>query len=435
MENLEKILKILKTNNVFLTGGGGVGKSYLCEQIIAYHKEHKKQVVVLGSTGISAVCVGGQTLHSFFAFGIASSQEEILRNDKKNKRKLKEIKQILAKCELIIIDEISMVSANILDMIRYRLNTSGYGGKILFVGDFFQLPPINKKTSNDLLGQKIYAFESLAWEYYEPKIISLSKPKRTKNLEFFEILNQIRVGKLEQKSIEFLQNLRQNLDVFKNEPTILYSTNQEVDAMNTKKLYELSGELFLFMAEQKIHDDSLHEKKFINWKKSLIANECLELKIGALVIFCINKKDSFYNGQKGIIVAIEKETIAVQKESGDIVAVEPHEFTFNEVRVNDDEEVKEHCLASFKQYPLKLAYAITIHKSQGMSIDNLVCNVDKIFEKSQFYVALSRATNPQNLFLYYTGTNFLAHILRCVKIDTKVLDFYENADILDIEKE
>ncbi len=434
MENLEKLTQILQTDNVFLTGGGGVGKSYLCQELIAKYRSEKKQVVVLGSTGISAVCVGGQTLHSFFAFGIANSQEEILQRDKKNKRKIKEINQILHKCELLVIDEISMVSASMMDMIRYRLMNASFDGKVLFVGDFFQLPPINKNSTDGLLGHNVYAFESLAWDFYRPKIITLTKPKRTKNLSFFNILNQIRIGNLNENTISFLQNLRKNTQIFNQEPTILFSTNDEVNIMNTKKLYELKGELFMFMAEQEVYQDGLHEQKLQNWKKSLIVNECLELKVGAVVLFCINKKGSYYNGQRGIVLEINKDCITVQKDNGDIIQVEQHDFTFSEVRVEND-EIKEECLASFRQYPLKLAYAITIHKSQGMSIDNLVCNVDKIFEKSQFYVALSRATNPQNLFLYYTGANFLAHLKRCVQIDNRVKDFYANCQTLKIEEE
>ncbi len=434
MDNLQTLMHFLKTDHVFLTGGGGVGKSYLTSKLIKSYKEQKKQIVILGSTGISAVCIGGQTLHSFFAFGIANSEEEILRADKKRKHKLKQLNQILSKCDLIIIDEISMVSANLLDLIRYRLTQANYKGKLLFVGDFLQLPPIVKTSNDGLLGQKIYAFESLAWEFYEPKILTLTQSKRTKNLDFFNILNQIRIGEIDEKNINFLQNLRKQTEIFSHDPTILYSTNQEVDFMNSKKLHELKGELFMFMANTTIYENNLHEQKLISWKKSLIVSECLELKVGAIVLFCVNKKDSYYNGQRGIVTDITNDSIQVLKEDKTSIEVKRHEFEFSEFKMHDG-EIKEICLASFSQFPLKLAYAITIHKSQGMSIEYLVCNIDKIFENSQFYVALSRATDPNKLFLYYTGLNFINHLNRCVKIDQKVIDFYDNCKDIKIEEQ
>ncbi len=433
MNNLDKLLETLKTDNVFLTGGGGVGKSYLCQELIHIYKEEKRHIITLGSTGISAVSIGGQTLHSFFVFGIANTQDEILQNDKKNARRIKELNQILSKCELLIIDEISMVSANILDMIRYRLTNANFNGRLLFVGDFFQLPPITKNSENGLLGDSTYAFESLAWEFYEPKVLALTKPKRTQNFKFFSILNRIRIGDISQNTLTFLQNLREQKEILDQEPTMLFSTNYEVDAMNTKKLYELDGELIVLMAEQTNHDDKVHPQKIEGWKKSLAVNECLELKIGASVLFCTNKKDTYYNGQRGVVLAIHKDSISVEKSNGDVVLVEKHNFKLNEIRLDGDEP-KEHCLATFEQYPLKLAYAITIHKSQGMSIDKLVCNIDKIFEKSQLYVALSRATDPNGLFLYYRGNNFEDHISRCIKIDDKVLNFYQNCDIIKLEE-
>lgn len=433
MDNLSKLMELLQSENVFLTGGGGVGKSYLCNEVISKYKNNNRQVVVLGSTGISAVHVGGQTLHSFFVFGIANDAQEMTRNDKNARKKIKQLNEILSKCELLIIDEISMVSANLMDMIRYRLKNANFTGRILFVGDFFQLPPVNKQSNDGLFGENIYAFESLAWEYFEPKILMLTSPKRTEDLEFFDILNHIRIGEINEKVISYLENLRQQVEVWEDNPTVLFGTNNEADNMNTKRLYELENELFVFLAQEEIYEKSLHVKKLENWKKSLMVNESLELKIGANVLFCTNKKGSYFNGERGIVVSMDTDSIDVQKDDFSIVSVQRHEFTFNDILLHDG-EIEEVPLASIKQFPLKLAYAITIHKSQGMSIEKLACNVDRIFEKSQFYVALSRATNPNKLFLYYSRNDFASHLRRCVKIDEKVVNFYENCDTIFLEK-
>ncbi|HIP30199.1 MAG TPA: PIF1 helicase, partial [Sulfurospirillum arcachonense] len=155
MSDVDLVLKHLKSNNVFLTGGAGVGKSYTTIEIIRlYRSQTDEQVVALGSTGVSAVNIGGFTIHSFFAFGISSNFEELDQNDKRSRSRLSELKKILKATDLIIIDEISMVSSNMMEMISYRLSSMGYLGKLLFVGDFFQLPPLQKfgQNSPDIFG-------------------------------------------------------------------------------------------------------------------------------------------------------------------------------------------------------------------------------------------------------------------------------------------
>ena len=135
---VHNVIDILEKNNVLLTGGAGVGKSYLVGEIVTSLRKIGKQVVVLGSTGVSAVNVGGQTLHSFFAFGICNHLDELNRHDRYAKARLSEIKKVLTRCDLLVIDEISMVSADLLDMMYYRLRNAGFEGSVLFVGDFFQ---------------------------------------------------------------------------------------------------------------------------------------------------------------------------------------------------------------------------------------------------------------------------------------------------------
>jgi len=166
------VLEALKHSNVFLTGGAGVGKSYITTEVISDYRKRGKQVVSLGSTGVSAVNIGGFTVHSFFVFGIASNFDELNAGDKRAKKRLSDLKKVLKATDLIIIDEISMVSTDLLDMIAYRLNNYGYLGKVLFVGDFFQLPPVQKQNNrNDVFGNKLYAFESMAWGRFDLMVI------------------------------------------------------------------------------------------------------------------------------------------------------------------------------------------------------------------------------------------------------------------------
>lgn len=434
VDTLEKIINILENENIFLTGGGGVGKSYLCNQIIQRYKSQNRQVVVLGSTGISAVHVGGQTVHSFFGFGITNSTEELKRHDKKQSRKLKQLYTILSKCELLIIDEISMISAWLLDMIRFRLVSSNFRGRVLFVGDFFQLPPVNKSQKDGFLQESIYAFSSSSWEYYEPKIIMLTKPKRTQDMEFFKVLERVRMGELDDDTILYLENLTKQDDILIDNPTVLFGRNKEANSMNKKRLYELENELFMLPAIEEIIDEKIHFKKLQTWKNALNVDEFLELKVGASVLFCTNKIGNYYNGQRGQVIGIDEDSIDVQKDDFSIVSVQRHEYNLTDI-VAIDGEAKEITLASMKQFPLKLAYAITIHKSQGMSIEKLACNIDNIFEKSQFYVALSRAINPEKLYLFYSGYDFKSHIKRSVQVDSEVVKFYENCDTIQIEEE
>ena len=430
---LEKIEKILEKRDVLLTGGGGVGKSYLCAQLAKSFKKTSRQVVVLGSTGVSAVNVNGQTIHSFFAFGINNSLSELKKHDKYVKSRLTEIKKILSKCDLLIIDEISMVSSSLLDMIQYRLRNSSFKGRILFVGDFFQLPPVFSKKNNSLLEENGYAFQSSAWEFFNPAIIELTKTKRTEDLRFFNVLNKIRWAYIDDEVDEYLKELNENTSVLDYDATVLFARNAEADKMNLKKLKELEGEPVLLRAREKLHVKSLHENKIKSWKNSLPVPCDLTLKIGAKVLFCTNKWQKYYNGQRGIVREIEDDYILVEKED-DFVRVERMEYTMNENIILND-EIEEKPLISIEQFPLKLAYAITIHKSQGMSIDELVCNIDHIFEKSQFYVAISRAKNPRNLYIDLSYGDFSKKLRNITQVSAQVVDFYKNSKVIKIEEE
>jgi len=413
----------LETDNIFLTGGAGVGKSYMTNEIIKLYKQDAKQVIALGSTGVSAVNVGGFTIHSFFAFGISSNFEELKLSDKRNKSRLTELKKILKATDLIIIDEISMVSSDLMDMISHRLSTLLYIGKVMLVGDFYQLPPIIKKTKNALFSDLLFAFESTSWQKLNPIIMNLTQMKRTQDAQFTHILSKVRAGICDDEIIQYMLNLTNHESVYEKDPTYLFGRNIEAEQMNRASLNRLpSDEIIIFSDLEKF--GNIHEKRLETWKKLLPISEQLVLKIGVPILFTINKWGKYVNGERGFLRAIEDDYLLIEKEN-EFVRVKKHEFDMLDIVVHDDGRVEQISIATLKQFPVKLAYAVTIHKSQGMSIDNLVCNVDNIFATSQFYVAVSRAINPKNLKLDFTKGDLSRYLHRVIKADDRVKQYYE----------
>ena len=411
----------LADNNIFLSGGAGVGKSYLTAKIIQLYKQEGKSVIPLGSTGISAVNIGGYTLHSFFVFGIASTLEELRLQDRKSSSRLSELKKVLQNLDLIIIDEISMVSADLMDMIYYRLDHFGFQGSLMVVGDFYQLPPIVKQQHNDrLFKESFYAFESSAWSRFNFKPIILEEIKRTKDREFAEILSFIRRGEATKEVREYLHMLLNNNFSAELDPTYLFGRNKEVEKMNKEKLAKIDAdEALYFWQIDKFR--SVNDNRIESWSKALPVVESLHLKIGAPVIFTINKWGKFVNGQRGTIVGLEADHIIVESEGRDITLYR-HDFELTEL---NKESLESEAIAVLEQFPIKLAYAITIHKSQGMSLESMVCNVDSLFVPGQFYVAISRAINPKQLKIEYNGNNFNDYIERVIIKNSDVDNFYK----------
>ena len=421
------VLEALKHSNVFLTGGAGVGKSHITNEVISDYRKRGKQVISLGSTGVSAVNIGGFTVHSFFVFGIASNFDDLALGDKRAKKRLSDLKKMLNATDLIIIDEISMVSTDLMDMIAYRLNNYGYLGKVMFVGDFFQLPPVQKKNSgNDIFGAKLYAFESMAWERFNLMVIELTVMKRTTDAEFTYILSKVRKGQCDEEVITYMTKLW-NTELTRKNPTYLYGRNIEVEQTNRAKINELeSEETILFANVEKFAN--VHEKKLSGWKKMLPISEQLTLKVGVPILFTVNKWGKFVNGERGILRTIEDNHLIVEKEN-EFVRVERHEFDLLDMVVKENGTIETISIATLSQFPLKLAYAVTIHKSQGMSIDNLVCNVDNIFAPSQFYVAISRAINPNNLKLDFNKGDLTQYLTRVINVDSRVVEYYKNLEV------
>ena len=426
MTQLDAILSILEHDHLFLTGGAGTGKSYLTNEVIAHYRATDRQVVALGSTGVSAVNINGFTIHSFFAFGISSNFDELAQSDKRNRKRLIDLKKILKATDLIVIDEISMVSTDLMDMILFRLENGHYRGKVMLVGDFYQLPPIVKggRGAGDLFGGMLYAFESTAWQRLAPVTVELTEMKRTQDAEFTHILGKIRKGVCDEEVERYCFMLANNTVDERRNPTHLYGRNLEVEQLNRARLNELpTEETILFANLEKF--GSVHDKRLETWKKLLPVSEQLTLKVGVPVLFTVNKWGSFVNGERGILRTIEEDHLIVEKNDA-YALVERHDFDLLDMVVHDDGRVEQLSLATLSQFPLKLAYAVTIHKSQGMSIDDLVCNVDNIFAPSQFYVAISRATDPRRLRLDFSRGDLARYLHKVIHVDARVHTFYGN---------
>ena len=425
---VDDLLQMLERGHLFLTGAAGTGKSWMTNRIIEAYREQERGVVALGSTGVSAVNIGGVTLHSFFVLGICNSFEELREHDRRNKKRLADLKRLLKATELIVIDEVSMIGVETLEMIRYRLESLGYNGRVMFVGDFYQLPPVvrSDRPSDSLFGEAVYAFESGAWESFAPQTVELKQMHRTRDTEFARILSKIRQGIRDREVTDYLLRLCNNDEVYGFDPTWLFGRNQEVERMNRESLDRLEGEEYLFFAELE-KEKALHEKRLESWKNMLPVQEQLRLKVGAPVLFTVNKWGRYVNGERGILREVEEEFLIVEKEN-EFVRVEPHEFVLGEPMLDGDGRVEMRPLATLKQFPLKPAYAVTIHKSQGMSIDRLVCNVDTLFVPSQFYVAISRATDPKGLKIDFNRGDLERYLERAIRVDERVERFYASLE-------
>ncbi|HEF1623151.1 ATP-dependent DNA helicase [Campylobacter sp. IFREMER_LSEM_CL2151] len=443
---LSRLENFLRDNNIFLSGGAGVGKSFLTMELIKSYRVQGKIVVVLGSTALSAFNIGGVTLHSFFAFKRCQNYDELYYEDRKQKDKLEKLKRILKQCDLLVIDEISMVSASLMEMIYYRLSRSGFNGKILLVGDFFQLPPVVKykenQTQNTLFQNTLYAFSSQAWNDLKFINLKLSITKRTLDKQFYEYLFFLRMGEVNKEMLNFFKKMlisSKNLLEYMDEYTLLCATNKKTNHINTEKLNLLQGKESIFKAKAEKLDYTLDDKTYEQWINGLNSLGELKLKIGAKIIFCVNnKEENYYNGEQGVVLDFikdkEQEYILIEKNNGERLKLKSYEYTLEEYELDKDEKLEVKIKAKFVQFPIKLAYAITIHKSQGMSIDKLICDIDGIFEKGQLYVCLSRAINPSNLKIVYNyKMPFEDYFLKILKFDKEVKQFYLQEKFVNLE--
>ena len=393
--NLSEITEKLQSKkNIFITGGAGVGKSTLTRRIIAAFESEGKKVAKLASTGMAATLIGGQTLHSFFDFGICDSLEELERQRKfEPKRK---IVRLVRSMELIVIDEISMVSAPLLDMIRLRLLQCDFTGAVLVVGDFLQLPPIARGTT-----RAAFAFESQSWERFAFETVLLTQVWRSDDERFIEVLDAIRYSRVGDAEHRYLHELIKPLGEDLSRYTFLYGTNASAKAHNEAQLAHIQSEEVRFEAGVTLHDMKVQERDVERFFDDARIDRVLRLKVGAPVLFTKNAWN-YFNGERGVLERFEEGVIHVRKSDGTLIKLErvtTQKTRWVERTRSGKKEFVEEPLFSVEHYPIRLAFAITIHKSQGMSIADLVIDTREIFAPSQFYVAISRAVSPQRLTL------------------------------------
>ena len=388
----KNVCKILQNDNLFLTGGAGVGKTTLTNETIRLLESEGKKVAKLASTGMAATLIGGQTLHSFFEFGIASSLADLEVSKKLNISN--KLKRLLGGIDVIIIDEISMVSAELLDMIRLRLLQADFKGKVMVVGDFLQLPPIAK-------GEIRFAFEAESWERFGFEKIVLEKIYRTDDAEFIKLLHLVRFGYVDEDVHNRLNSFIKPIPHDLREFTFLFGKNLSVDFHNKTQLEFIDEELFVKEAGVEVYEKKVKPQEIERFFDDARIEKELHLKVGAPVLFTRNSWN-FYNGERGVVVKVEDERVYVQKSDGVVIKLEKQKQSKTRwvEREKDGklEFVEEELFAVF-QFPIRLAFAITIHKSQGMSLEDLIIETNEIFAPSQFYVALSRAKNPARLTL------------------------------------
>jgi ATP-dependent DNA helicase PIF1 len=394
MKQTQALRVMMSGQSVFLTGAPGSGKTFVLNQFIKLAKQAKKRVAVTASTGIAATHIGGTTIHSWSGLGI---RDEITDRDEKwlkeNDRLLKRYNNV----DVLIIDEVSMIHGKRLDMINQvckwlRDSEEPFGGiQVVLTGDLFQLPPINRgDTSID------FVHLSKAWSELAPKICYLSEQHRQENDPLLDLLESMRAGEIMEAHFDALSE-RLGLEIPQDVSiTKLYSHNQDVEQINEGYLRALSDESKTFVMET-----YGVQAKIEQLTKSVLAPEVLELKVGAEVMFVSNNfSEGYVNGSRGRVVGFKDGLPQVElQRNRRVITVEKNSWAL-------EEDGKER--ARVTQFPLRLAWAITIHKSQGMSLDSAEIDLSRAFTPGMGYVALSRVRSLDGIYLKGINNTALA---------------------------
>ena len=391
-------------HNVLLTGPAGAGKTYVLNQFIRQAKADGKHVSVTATTGLAATHLGGNTIHAWSGIGI---HDEL--NDDFEDFLLKSRRDIIETTDVLVIDEISMLHDYRLDMVdtvarTVRDDPRPFGGiQVVLCGDFFQLPPVNRDDSR----QGGFVVHSNAWQELDPVICYLDEQHRQDDASFLEILNALRAGDIRRHHAEQLLE-RVNASLEEGEVTELHTVNVDVDIINQSRLNKLPGEMHYFEMTT-----TGAENYVASLKRSCLALERLALKEGSLVMAIKNSPERKYvNGSLGIVTGFEEGSgyPIVELKNGRVVTMKPESW---ELRDGDKKR------AGLMQIPLRLAWAITVHKSQGMTLDAAKIDLRKAFVEGMGYVALSRVKRLQSLSL--DGINRMA-----LKISPDALEIDES---------
>ena len=416
-DDFRYVLDILEKSNksMFITGRAGTGKSTLLQ---LFRRTTRKRTVVLAPTGVAALNVKGQTIHSFFKLPAKALHRSEIKRLK--------FRKLYQKIEVIIIDEISMVRADLLDNIdvflqRNRDNSLPFGGvQVVFFGDLFQLPPVVATMEEKLLFQtdfdSPYFFSAHVFQDFQMEMMELRQIYRQNNRHFIRLLESVRLNTIDYDDLEDL-NERYIPDFESEEHYITLSArNATVNRINKLALEQLDSPPYVYMGKvERQFDPRLYPTELV-----------LTLKEGAQVMFIKNDTEGkFVNGTIGKIVTLSEDKIKVLVEEGgqsETITVKKMDWELLRYKVNalDESKLESEAIGKFTQYPLKLAWAITIHKSQGKTFEKMIIDLGKgAFEHGQTYVALSRCRTLNGIVLKQRLRP------QDVLVDERIVDFYE----------
>lgn len=389
----KEAMAVLKSGlNVYLTGPAGSGKTHLLREFIAELKNRSRSVAVTASTGIAATHLDGITVHSWSGIGVTNT---LSPEDIKRIINVPRLARRFRNAEVLIIDEISMLHHFQLDLVSEVLRTARsnwlpFGGiQVVLCGDFFQLPPVSRHS--EASGK--FAYEAAAWNEADFKICYLEEQFRQSDLAMIRILNDIRERRVSIETKELLLTRYRQPIVGVQKPTRLFPHNERVDSVNELELSKLPGDAQTYMMGARGKEK---EVKFL--KQSCLAPEVLAVKQGARIMFVKNNFETGYaNGTTGEVIGFEEGYPLVKTKNGTRIVARPVQWKLDDgVRV----------LAEISQVPLRLAWAITVHKSQGLSLDAAETDLSRTFVPGMGYVALSRVRTLDGLSLL--GMNSLA---------------------------
>ena len=400
IEQQRAIELIANGKNVFIYGSAGTGKSFLINKIKSIFNP-----VITASTGIAAILIGGSTLHSFAGIGINFTMNDMHRIPRRAIARWSKVK-------MIVIDEVSMLSARYLEVLnevvqRIRKNPFPFGGiQVILSGDFLQLPPVYRD----------FLFESEIWDEFKFEYVELTKTFRQNNIEFISILNKIRIGNVDESVLSLSKYVREP-DIFDGIiPTILYPHRASVQQLNNAELMALEAnegyKIYEYKASHKTYRNNLvvmdPDDKYIY--ANLQCEQVLKLAIGAQVMCTKNKPDfDIVNGSRGTVTYVSDDIIRVKF----LHLNNPIDIDIDTFEVKYDD-----CMVIVTQYPLILAWALTIHKCQGSTLDCVQVDLSEAFDFGMIYVALSRVKSPDGLYLI--DINYTK-----IKAYKKAIEFYK----------